>query len=936
LCGSIEDDIVAAMGGGELQFAAWSRTGMGAVTGGAERLVRLSLGAAGEVSRSVVLHRAGDALEITTSAFLCTIPAAGAGDFEPNLFPSVELAHPGLPWLLSPPADEQGRVTPWIVLIVVAEQAGVSLASGVLTIDAPARPADELPDLTQAWAWAHAQRSGAAGEAIDARSFARSSLATRSRLFAPRRLETGTRYLACVVPAFASGVAAGLGLPPVAGDALAWTAAVQAPLRLPVYFSYRFATGPGGDFASLARLLVARALGAEVGHRSVDLSAPGWGLPASPGLAIDVGGALRSPAWTPPPPPAGADALGQAILAEIDAAASPPAGQAPLLPPPFYGAASTRSESSASAPAWQDELNGNVAQRIAAGLGALVVRQRRDELATAAWTAAGDAERANQALRQAELAAEITQRLGQRHIAPLASDGEALSIARPLLSRMRAVDVAHPDRPSLTLTAAIRASIMPNAVLTPSLRRLARAGGEVGRQAVTRPGVWLERIDAGAIAPVPAKLLPAGAAGFDEVSKAEHERPRFNSATVEAIDAAAIHWKTAARAARAAPVTAGLRRVTDIPDGEGPWVPPPVSQLPDPDPVQIDEFAAAARAHQAYVQSLQRIPDRAPPALGQAHAARPLALVRAHIEAQFAPERGIVPRMAVRLDGVPPAAAQTLTPMAVRPELDRPLVRDLQDLSPEHVLPGVGGIPMNSVALAASDPAVVRAFLVGANEELGRELLWRGLPGALGHSWLRTFWGRVAPGGASVPDIDPIEGWPAAGATPSPGQLVLLVRGDVLQRYPNALVYALPALWQGSHRVPSSAPPLAPAMAVSLAGDVALFGFDLAEAEARGGAASPAPPGWYFVLAEHPSEPRFGLAASSAPGMPATWRDVAWSSVTPADMAGAYLKVDGPLAALQPTSAAGLHFGVDAAQMAAITLRHPFRVAIHASKLLAT
>ena len=35
--------------------------------------------------------------------------------------------------------------------------------------------------------------------------------------------------------------------------------------------------------------------------------------------------------------------------------------------------------------------------------------------------------------------------------------------------------------------------------------------------------------------------------------------------------------------------------------------------------------------------------------------------------------------------------------------------------------------------------------------------------------------------------------------------------------------------------------------------DIALFGFDIDPADARGD------PGWFFVLQEHPSEPRFGL-----------------------------------------------------------------------------
>ena len=40
--------------------------------------------------------------------------------------------------------------------------------------------------------------------------------------------------------------------------------------------------------------------------------------------------------------------------------------------------------------------------------------------------------------------------------------------------------------------------------------------------------------------------------------------------------------------------------------------------------------------------------------------------------------------------------------------------------------------------------------------------------------------------------------------------------------------------------------------------DIAFFGFDLTIDRARGGGADL---GWFFVLAEHPTEPRFGLDA---------------------------------------------------------------------------
>ena len=77
------------------------------------------------------------------------------------------------------------RLRPWLVLVVVRRQDGVRLdprPNGplpVLEIDSPARAADELPDLAQSWAWAHAQIAGMPGDAdasADARGVARRHL----------------------------------------------------------------------------------------------------------------------------------------------------------------------------------------------------------------------------------------------------------------------------------------------------------------------------------------------------------------------------------------------------------------------------------------------------------------------------------------------------------------------------------------------------------------------------------------------------------------------------------------------------------------------------------------------------------------------------------------------------------------------------------------
>ena len=198
----------------------------------------------------------GDVKTIDARAFIRTDPVDGADSFEPNYLAIVELATPDLPWLHTPGGDNGGRLQPWICLIVVPDGDGVTLTPqtggpALLRIDSPLNPAAELPDLTQADVWAHVQ---IAGSDLSTAALSGDSGATLSRLVSARALVSNQRYLACVVPTYHAGVNAGLGLAVDDGDlALAWDKTVTAPFTLPVYFSFRFQTGPGGDFASLAR-----------------------------------------------------------------------------------------------------------------------------------------------------------------------------------------------------------------------------------------------------------------------------------------------------------------------------------------------------------------------------------------------------------------------------------------------------------------------------------------------------------------------------------------------------------------------------------------------------------------------------------------------------------------------------------------------------------
>ena len=238
-------------------------------------------------------------------------------------------------------------------------------------------------------------------------------------------------------------------------------------------------------------------------------------------------------------------------------------------------------------------------------------------------------------------------------------------------------------------------------------------------------------------------------------------------------------------------------------------------------------------------------------------------------------------------------------------------------------------------------------------------------------TYFRRFWDHssaLTPGGqlpdpAARDDIDVMTHWTQPlGENPNPngmgaGALFLLIRGDLLHRYPKAQFYMTKAIIgaDGKHAFPdvdASPPPQEkhPLFSGTLPLDVAFFAFDLPYAEAYGDTKDPTKPGWYFVLQEHAVETRFGFKAAVPTDFNqpvADWGNMSWGSFAP-DAATLetlnYIDLD---AALPDTSRAqnpgdiattGLIWnaskGARASDMAYVTLRDPVRVAIHASALL--
>jgi hypothetical protein len=828
----------------------------------------------------VALAGPGDIVGFDAGSVRRTWPTSGATDAEPNYFPLVELAQADLPWRYTPVPTSGERLTPWLCLVVVKDSEIAPLLPAtrdrplaVLTVNDPGA----LPDLEQAWAWAHAQLVGAqapvTAESVAA-LLAASPHSACARLLCPRRLEPQTAYLACVVPVFERGRLAGLGKPVtgVERNALAWPRAM--PLQLPVYFSWRFQTGEAGDFAALVHKLTAlHDVPPEVWQRDLAVAPPAvvppsWEVAKLLGALVPLGA---------PPVASTQSAFSEAIAALINAAG------ARELAPPLYGRWLAKTAHLATAPGatppWFHELNADATARVAAGLGTAVVQAEEQALLAQAWSQVDNVRRANQQLRLSQLAREVATRVYERHFA-VAGDA-ALQLTAPVHARLRAGET--------TVSAKLASSPIPRGAISATWRRATRQLGSLrlrqGHAATNAPSA-IARMNTGALALVPMTVTAAPATPPSRLSVLLERLT--GGMPLETLELATTDGNVDPDAFRHA-ATALLTQLQRTPRADVEWV-------------SVD----LAGIHQTVVDQLH-------------------------------PKRTIEQPLAARVTGLAtgPKRTDALEPVMTAPEFPQAMYEPLRSLSQSWILPGLDKMPANKVSVLSTNWAFVEAFLVGLNHEMARKLLWNGYPTDQRGTYFRTFWDTRGTTG----DVGPIHTWSGAlganrqGADP----LVLLVRGDVVRRYPNMIVYAAKSIVEDGVRKPGPTE-LQPTFFARLDPDVALFGFDLDSEAAR------SDPGWFFVLQEHPSEPRFGLGtAKSAWGEPPpTWPELRWDHLAAnAGALGALRHIN--LAAALPKPAVGAdpmeavwHVGDGArsGDIAHITYRQPQRLAFHASLLV--
>ena len=811
----------------------------------------------------------GDVAGLDGAAISRRWPDPGAVDIVAGKVAWAEFERDDLPWLLGP----SGRARAWLALVVIEDDGETTYAAdreplAVLTV-AP----DRLPPAGTADAMAHVE------VLPDGRSIA--------RLLSARRLEPGLAWRAALVPAFAGGVAAGLGQdPPADPFAPAWDGAGQ--VTLPVYASWTFRTGTTPGFEDIVKDLKPAVVDTGIaGVPMAGATAARLGLDTgSPARTVLLRSALHARTGDLPRLSDPVDLTLRETFRVQAARLSPVLDQADAIVPPRYGA----HHAGRGTGEWIDDLNRDMGLRLAAGYGAEIVRRRQDDLVRRVWDFAGPIEEANRIVQDAAIGARAARRT-HRALTALAdaAPGAALGILSTAADRVRRVDgtvfARHPEAALATPTG------------RRAVRRAARARIGASAMGTTEAVMTAAQVNAEAFAPAGQPHLPDPAATPRGIVARTPEEARDALERFDALDGDI----PVRRPEREDEV--GLGIVFDAPRAGDPM----------DRPVPTDDIGALERDLLAAVD-----PDVA--IEGRVRARVPLGAGLRTI------------RVEPRLDLALLESLADLSPAHVAPALETLDRNRLTALRLDR--------PFCEALMVGANHELMRELMWRGYP--GRTDMT---------PLRRIFPQQHVEGEPEVEaDTAPILTWAGSlgDHLDAAAASVLLMRTDLLKLFPETAVFLWPARWEGGMRVldrPAPGRAKFPVTRGALPPDATYLGYDISLEEMRGPASGPtgARAGWFLVFHGPEAMDAFGFDAPRGSGEPRIlrgWGDLSWSDVgdgdaprfvDPTKLAGLALDPRGPNEPTPDPPPAPLG---TSAHVAAVMADRALTVALHLSDVV--
>ena len=801
-----------------IDFRGWVRPASGELVTGIEQgraraAVELTLTATDKKGKttgtdtaqlSFLLAGPPDVIGMRPGAVTRRYPAPGTVDAETTKCPYVELVEPGLPWRYTPaknPSPGDRKLRPWIVLLVGTEDELLLTGDEV----AVGETVQQAHKLAESHRWAHVQDSSGKRTA---------------RILSPRPLDADTDYLAVLVRAFAADASG----PP----ADAWTGSGSA--IVPVYDLWRFRTGAGGDFPSLAGRL-------KPGKASPITGSAPIAYPRVPGAPkLLARGALA---------PVGSFDLPQpnAVASDLAGLAFPPPDPRgrTVLGLPRYGIAWRDDPQQTE---WGNTLNSDPRHRGAAGLGLHIGVLEQDLLTDEALRRAGALGIAAQRVRHLSLGLAAASSLWNRRLPT--SPMRRLWVLGPTLRRTVGpqgvlADLATADgRP------------LPRGIFSGAARRILRPGP--ARTARAAPGAADPGAVLGAANQCPAPDPPVetgvplgglGAGDFEQRLAAAAaggvgDTNRLLAALAAAQKADPAHAQLIGQVL--ADMTGRVQRGEPLPWSLlAAWLVALQTPPPRRDENEIQRLAALLTPGQPVeaAADLGGLASETVQPVGPPEPCTPVQLGVLHeltFKANPTQDGPAGKRVLQHIEGLDPP---TGVPPETCPGMDLPAWRLLNRLAPEWLLPGVGALADDTVIGLQTNPQFMDAFMAGLNTQLLSELRWRNIRVAGGCTPMRVFWDRVSTGsGERVDDLRGVRSWADDSGLGDPQHqpddvggtdLVLVIRGQLLLRYPATILSLVSAVHGtkpdfGQDPAPGSVP-LTPSFQGRIGSDVLFFGF---------------------------------------------------------------------------------------------------------------
>ena len=682
----------------------------------------------------------------------------------------------------------------------------------------------------------------------------------------------------------------------------------------------------------------------------------------------------------------------------------------PIISPPLYGKWYGLAEKleAQSGTGWVNELNRDPRYRTPAGAGTQVIQKDQENLMQQAWSQLGELLQANQKIRQLQLAWMSSYVMFQKNILPQSHD-QLMAFTQAVQSRVLgspttiARQVAESRLPQAALDPAFRkmtrarGAVMrkivtdtqasPRAVISElnegkltaapdapeptgqiSLDQLAEVAVPTGLSEQLRR--WLRdkivfRVLIAVIILAVVLLFVTGAfVVFAVVTVAAFalllytERLRRQLETAVALRESAF---TVASVNEIPPRSNFVLTEFDSPM-------PTIARTGSGDSVEAANFKVALKdAFNVYQSPPPRSPERQPLFINNA-----VVTLKRSLDPSFA-----IPRRAEFLLKIPAKVKgsylrpnKTLVTVMAHPVFSQPMYRPLRDISSEFLVPNLELIPNNTISLMETNQRFIEAYMVGLNHEMGCELLWREFPTDQRGSYFRQFWDVAdqvnrdnktpAQLEEELLDVTRLHTWDKSttlgshenrplpsGAEPGEARLVLVIRGDLLKKYPTAVIYAQRAKWSPEDNpnvrvLDEEGDPAQtiknPVFKAEIEPDIRFLGFDLTASVAKGSSkVADANPGWFFVIQERPGEPRFGLDnfSDESPATATTWDELAWEHLENFDTLG-FIDFNAGINEDVPDDSIDGKFewGRNAADMAYILYQVPVMVAFHGADML--